>query len=70
MASRWAVASSSLWPPDRKAMPGTAAGAQSFSTVSVRSATSSTDACSPAVLAPGTTMFGFSTMPSSATRCS
>ena len=35
MASRCAVASSSDWPPERKAMPGTADGTQSFSTLTV-----------------------------------
>src|SRR5262249_61508612 len=44
MASRWAVASSSDWPPDRNAMPGTVAGTQALSTFTVFSATSSTDA--------------------------
>ena len=48
-------------------MPGTAAGTHSFSTRSVFSATSPTDARLPDFL-PGTIMFGLSTMPSSATR--
>src|SRR5579863_203440 len=69
MASRRAVASSSLWPPERKATPGTAGGTHAFSTASVRLATVSTEHVWPLVL-PQTTMFGFSTMPSSATRCS
>jgi hypothetical protein len=50
-------------------MPGTAEGTVAFSMAMVRVATSSTDACL-AHLRPGTTMLGFSTMPSSATRCS
>ena len=33
MASRCAVASSSDWPPERNAMPGTAAGTQALSTL-------------------------------------
>src|SRR3954468_19061939 len=35
IADRCAVASSSDWPPDRKAMPGTADGTQSFRTRTV-----------------------------------
>ena len=49
-------------------MPGTAAGTQAFSSRMVFSATSSTDACFAHFL-PEIAMFGFSTMPSSATRC-
>ena len=62
-----AVASTSDWPPERKAMPGTAAGTHSFSTLTVFCATSSADACFADFL-PGTTMFGLSTVPSSFTR--
>ncbi|MGY3079080.1 hypothetical protein ACVWZZ_005488 [Bradyrhizobium sp. LM6.10] len=49
-------------------MPGTAAGTQALSSRIVFSATSSTEACFADFL-PETAMFGFSTMPSSATRC-
>src|SRR5260221_270665 len=48
IAERCAVASTSDWPPDRKAMPGTAPGTQRLSTLIVRSATSSTLFCKPA----------------------
>src|SRR5690348_10549057 len=44
IASRCAVASSSDWPPDRNAMPGTVAGTVALSTCTVFSATSSTEA--------------------------
>ena len=71
IASRFAVASSSPWPPDRNTMPGTAAG----TTVAEardrrvgdrlgRRRASSRD------FFPGITMFGFSNMPSSSTRWS
>src|SRR5882724_11412024 len=68
MALRCAVASSSDCPPDRNAMPGTAAGTQLLSRRMVFSATSSTPACLPDLL-PEIAMFGFRIMPSSATRC-
>ena len=47
-------------------MPGTAAGTVRFSTLMVRSATSSTDALR--AFLPSITMLGFSIMPSSLTR--
>ena len=53
IASRCAVASSSLWPPERNTMPGTAAGTRRGSTATVASATSSTDACCRARRSPG-----------------
>ena len=58
------MASSSLWPPERKTIPGTAAGTFSRRQRTVASATSFTPACSGQVL-PDTTMFGLSSMPSS-----
>ena len=45
LAAECAVASSSDWPPERKAMPGTAGGTQRFRTFRVFSATSSRLAC-------------------------
>ena len=68
MVDRCAVASSSDWPPDRKAMPGTATGTLALSTRSVRSATSSREALR--AFLPSMTMLGFSTMPSRLTRAS
>src|SRR4051812_2219288 len=47
IADRWAVASSSDWPPDRKAMPGTEAGTQFLRIFTVAAATSSTEFCLP-----------------------
>src|ERR1700681_761108 len=61
MASRWAVASSSDWQTDRKAMPGTAAGTQALSTFTVFSATSSTEARCFAFV-PDITVVGVSTV--------
>ena len=52
------MASSSLWPPDRKAMPATAAGTVRLSTRTVRAATSSTGACFAHFL-PEITIDGF-----------
>ena len=49
-------------------MPGTAAGTVRRSSAAVASATSPRASCSVAAVA-GSTMFGFSSMPSSATRC-
>ena len=68
MSDRCAVASSSDWPPDRKAMPGTALGTVGFSTRIVFSATSSRDALRAPL--PSITMFGFRIMPSRRTRAS
>ena len=68
IASRWAVASSSLCPPERNKTPGTAAGHVRRSAVTVAAATSARDA--PASeRAPGVTMFGLRIMPSSMTPC-
>ncbi len=58
MAERCAVASSGVWPPERKAMPGTAEGTVSFNTLTVYSATCSTDALR--TFLPSMTMLGFS----------
>ena len=66
IALRFAVASSGLCPPDRKLIVGTAAGTVRRSTRSVASATCSGVALA-AFLLPGSTMLGFSTMPSSLT---
>src|SRR2546425_6917665 len=41
IALRWAVASTELWPPDRKLIDGTAAGTVRRNTASVARATSS-----------------------------
>src|SRR3546814_2973817 len=68
IASRCAVASSSLWPPDRNTMPGRIAGTLDFRHISVASATSSTLACSSQSL-PGTTIDALRMVPSSATFC-
>ena len=65
--SRLAVACSSLCPPERNAMPATAAGTQRLRTRTVRSATSATLACRAQSL-PAMTMEGLSTVSSSVTR--
>ena len=59
---RCSVADTSLWPPERKTMPGTAAGTLLSMHSIVWRATSSTDACSGASL-PEITMFGLSSVP-------
>ena len=63
IAFRCAVASSSLWPPDRKTMPGTVAGTVRFRQSTVASATCWTLACW-AHSCPEITMLALST------RCS
>ncbi|MNY32859.1 hypothetical protein D3C86_1671020 [compost metagenome] len=67
IASRLAVASEGVWPPDRKKTPGTAAGTVRLSTCTVCMATSAA-AVRPHAL-PGSTMLGFSSMCSSTTAC-
>ena len=67
MRSRCAVASSSLCPPERKRIPGTAAGHVRRSAVTVASATSPCVAFGP--LLPPVTMLGLRIMPSSITLC-
>src|SRR4029453_14464220 len=67
MAFRWAVAATSLWPPDKNTIPGTDAGTQSSRQATVARATSSTGAWVGASL-PERTMFGLSSMPSKRTR--
>src|SRR5206468_3979515 len=69
IALRWAVASSSDCPPERNTIPGTAAGTVRRRHRTVACATSSTGARRPDT-APGNTMLGFRSMPSSATLCS
>ena len=63
MAFRWTVASSSLCPPDRKVMPGTAAG-----TVLLRAWTVAIATCAGVNLTaedwPAVTMLGLSRVPS------
>ena len=66
IASRFAVASSSHWPPDRNTMPGTAAGHDSPEARGSGVGDSSAYACRRA-RCPGCTMFGFSSMPSTRT---
>src|SRR6266436_5569898 len=69
MSDRCSVASVGDCPPDRNAMPGTAGGTWRRSTRTVASATACGGARFAAFL-PAITMLGFSTMPSSITRCS
>ena len=68
MAFKRAEASSAGWPPDKNAIPGTAAGTERKKQLTVASATSSTVSCLGQVN-PGSTMLGFRSMPSSSTRC-
>src|SRR5258707_840228 len=65
IASRFAVASSSPWPPERNTMPATAAGTTSRKHAIVASATACGDDGPPEYFLPGITMFGFNSMPSS-----
>ena len=67
MVFKRAEASSADWPPDKNAIPGTAAGTVRHRLFTVMLATSSTDACVGQVN-PGSTMLGFRIMPSSSTR--
>ncbi len=67
MVFKRAEASSPDWPPDKKAIPGTAAGTVRHRLFTVMLAASSTDACVGQVN-PGSTMLGFKIMPSSTTR--
>src|SRR5678816_3596950 len=69
IAFRCAVASSSLWPPERNTTPGTAAGTVRRRLRTVASATSWTPACRGQLL-PETTMFGLRSIPSRDTRWS
>ena len=50
-------------------MPGTAAGTTLRKHAIVASATCAGVACPPENFLPGITMFGFSSMPASSTRC-
>jgi hypothetical protein len=68
IAFKRAEASSPDWPPDKKAIPGTAAGTVRKRRLTVASATSSTVTWLGQAN-PGSTMFGFRIMPSSITRC-
>ena len=68
MASRFTVASSSGWPPDRKTIPGTAAGTALLKQAMVFSATSWGPPPGRPRRRPTATMLGFSRMPSRATR--
>ena len=68
MAFKRAEASSADWPPDKNAIPGTAAGTARKRQLTVASATSSTASCLGQVN-PGSTMLGFRIIPSSVTRC-
>ena len=63
IAFRFSLACSSDWPPERKTIPGTAAGTVSRKHLSVQSATSSALAWVAQPL-PEMTMFGFSRIPS------
>src|ERR1017187_8603116 len=68
MAFKRAEAPSAGWPPDKNAIPGTAAGTDRKRHFTVASATSSTPSCSGQA-DPGSTILGFRTIPSSATPC-
>ncbi len=68
IAFKRAEASSADWPPDKNAIPGTAAGTTRRRHLTVASATSSTGSC-VGQANPGSTMLGFRIMPSSVTRC-
>src|SRR5664279_4377719 len=68
MAFKRAEASSLGWPPDKKAIPGTAAGTARKRHLTVASATASTASCLGQVN-PGSTMLGFRIIPSSVTPC-
>jgi hypothetical protein len=68
MAFKRAEANSLDWPPDKKTIPGMAAGTACKRQFTVASATSSTSSCFEQVN-PGSTMFGFKSIPSSITRC-
>ena len=68
MAFKRAEASSPDWPPDKNAIPGTAAGTTRNRHLTVASATTSTPSCTGQI-GPGSTMLGFRIMPSSITRC-
>jgi hypothetical protein len=69
IAFRFSLACWSDWPPERKTIPGTAAGTCSRKQRIVHSATSSALACVAEPL-PEMTMFGFSSIPRRSTRCS
>src|SRR5659263_720061 len=66
MAFNRAEASSGGWPPDKNAIPGTAAGTDRKRHRTVASATSSTVSCLGQVN-PGSTILGFRSIPSSIT---
>jgi hypothetical protein len=68
MAFNRAEASSADWPPDKNAIPGTAAGTDRRRQRTVASATSSTDSCLGQA-DPGRTILGFKITPSSITPC-
>ena len=68
IASRCAVAFSSVWPPERNTTPGSAAGTVRLRTRSVRSATSATPAWRAFSL-PETTMLALRITCSSETLC-
>ena len=68
MAFKRAEANSEDWPPERNAIPGTAAGTARKRHLTVASATASTVSCLGQV-DPGSTMLGLRIMPSSNTRC-
>src|ERR1017187_8273659 len=68
IAFKRAEASSADWPPDKKAMAGTAAGTERKRQATVASATSST-ACCLGQFTPATTILGFRIIPSNITRC-
>src|SRR5262249_54562284 len=63
IALRCSVALSALWPPDKNAIPGTAAGTVRLKQRSVRSATSSPPACL-GLSFPDITMLGLRIIPS------
>ena len=63
-----AEANSEVCPPDKKAIPGTAAGTTRNKHFTVASATSSTVFCCKQSK-PGTIIFGFKIIPSSSTPC-
>jgi hypothetical protein len=68
MAFKRAEASSADWPPDRNAIPATAAGTARNRHLTVASATVSTLAC-VGQADPESTIFGFRIIPSSITPC-
>src|ERR1035437_9348307 len=67
IAFKRAEASSADWPPDKNAIPGTAAGTARKRQLTVASATASTVSCVGQV-DPGSTILGFRIIPSSITR--